>query len=103
VCLSEDKLIGTQRNYYDDGKGDPIVNFEHNNILRKAATDIFGDAIPADQIKKDNISTFSYSIPLTGYVTENCNIIAFVVDASTKKVLNVQGVKLGSSKNFEYL
>lgn len=102
VCLTESKLIGSQANYYNDGNGNPIINFEHNHVLRKASTDIFGDAIPSTETVKDNVSTHTYTMSLDGYVIENCNIVAFVTDNSFK-VLNVQEVKLGESKDFQYI
>jgi len=102
VCLTESKLIGSQANYYSDGLGNPIANFEHNHVLRKAATDIFGDLIPASETLKDNKSTRNYSMLLDGYVKDNCSIVVFVVN-SNKEVLNVQEVKVGESKGFQYI
>jgi hypothetical protein len=51
---------------------------------------------------RDNVSTHTYIMSLDGYAIENCNIVAFVTDNSNK-VLNVQEVKLGESKDFQYI
>jgi hypothetical protein len=102
VCLTESNLIGSQANYYNDGRGNPIENFEHNHVLRKAATDIFGDAISASETFKNNVSTRSYSMSVGNFNTANCSVVAFVT-FNNYKVINVQEVKLGESKAFQYL
>ncbi len=103
VCLTENKLIESQANYYDDGKGNPIINFEHNHVLRQAFTDIFGDDIPSSSTTKDNIyeKVFSANIN-TKFNLENCYIVAFIVktDGNSDEVLNVQQTKLGSSSGY---
>jgi thiol-disulfide isomerase/thioredoxin len=102
VYLTEDKIIANQANYYNDGRGNPIVGFEHNHVLRVAATDIFGDPISSTETVKDNISTHTFSIPLEGYNAENCHIVAFAT-AGGANAYNVQSVKLGSTKDFDYI
>ncbi len=102
VCLLEDKVIANQVNYYNDGRGNPIVDYEHNHVLRVAATDIFGDNIPASITVKDNISTHQFSIPVSSYNAENCSVVAFATKGISN-VLNVQSVKLGETKDFDYI
>jgi thiol-disulfide isomerase/thioredoxin len=101
VCLTEDKLVGAQANYYNDGRGNPIQNFEHNHVLRRASSDIFGDYINLTQAVKDAISSHSYTITSSSYNLQNCSIIAFVTDAAGQ-VINAQSVKVGENKGFEY-
>ncbi|WP_282015658.1 Omp28-related outer membrane protein [Marinifilum flexuosum] len=108
ICLVEDKVIANQANYYNEDsnspffeKGNPIVGFEHANVLRKAATDIFGDIIPEDYTKIGNVCEADFEINLDNYAVDNCYIIAFVLEKGGKNVLNVQMVKVGSNQDFD--
>lgn len=99
VCLTEDDLQYNQQNYYNDGKGNPIVNFEHNHVLRKAFTDIYGDELTDKNQNNEYEKSFNVTIN-PKYETENCDIVAFVVLKSNNRVVNVQKTKLGQSVDF---
>jgi hypothetical protein len=114
VALLENGKIHPQTNYYTNlyGGADPIVDFEHNHILRKTATDLFGDVIPADAQTKNNVYEFPFSMTNTGstygggsYTANlaNCEIVAFVVDGTdaTRGTLNAQKAKAGVSQDFD--
>jgi thiol-disulfide isomerase/thioredoxin len=121
VCLLENGLVKDQTNYYSPSGGatpylyggaNPIVGFTHNNVLRKAATDIFGDAIPTTEQVKNNVWNFSFSMTTSGttgtgssYTVDpsKCSIIAYVVDATTAKkgAYNVQRAAVGATQNFD--
>lgn len=105
VLLVEDNIQYNQANYGHFGLPNPIVNFNHRNVLRTAATDIFGDAIPIAQQQKGNTWEKSYTINTGSYVQSNCRIIAFVQygdNANNRKgILNAQIVTAGQNKNFD--
>jgi hypothetical protein len=105
VLLAEDNLKYNQANYGHFGLPNPIVNFNHRNVLRAAATDIFGDVIPTAQQVKGSTWEKNYSFNANGYMQANCRIIAFVLygdNADNRKgVLNVQMVSAGQNKNFD--
>jgi len=112
VMLLEDSLIYPQSNYYDSqptspffNLGDPIQNYRHNNVMRVAATDIFGDVIQANAVKKNETWEKTYTINATGYNLANCKVVAFVQytqnNVSRWGVLNTQVAKVGSSVNFD--
>lgn len=113
VLLVENGLIANQVNYYAPTYGaNPIVGFVHNGVIRKAATDIFGDAIPATAQVKNGIYEFPFSISAIGTTSagttftadvSKCSIVAFVVDGSTAKkgAYNAQTALVGSTKAFD--
>ena len=121
VSLVENGLVFSQTNYYSPGGytpylyggADPITDFVHNGVLRKIATDIYGDALPAGVALKDSIYEFPFSINLTGKtssgssytaIAANCGIVAFVLDGATnspKGILNVQYANVGEVINFD--
>ncbi|MBP6686652.1 MAG: Omp28-related outer membrane protein [Lacibacter sp.] len=105
VVLAEDSLLYSQANYGHFGLPNPIPNFRQKNVLRTAATDIFGDVIPVASSIKANTWEKNYSLNATGYNMSNTKVIAFVLfDTNTqnrKGVLNVQLVKAGENKNFD--
>ena len=108
IYLVEDKVVANQANYYNDEsnspyyqKGNPIIDFEHANVLRKSATDVYGDVIPEDYTKAGKICEADFEISLENYKKENCYIVAFVVEKGGKNVLNAQIVKIGSNQAFD--
>src|SRR5699024_877828 len=64
VYLIENGIIHDQINYYNDDPdspfyqaGNPIPDFEHNNVLRESLTHVLGDALPSlDAFEKHSIS-----------------------------------------------
>lgn len=108
IYLVEDKVTANQANYYNDNsnspfyqKGDPIVNYEHANVLRKSATDIYGDVLPEDYTKSGKICEADFEIDLENYNKDNCYIVAFVLEKGGKNVKNAQIVKIGSDQDFD--
>lgn len=112
VALLEDSLVFPQANFYNNtfgspfyGLGDPIQNYRHNNILRLAATDIFGDLIPIDAQIKDNTWEKNYTINAAGFNLKNCKLVAYVQYAQNNVsrwgVLNAQKVIVGNAVSFD--
>ena len=105
VMLVEDNLVASQVNYYAPTYGpDPITNYNHKNTLRSAATDIFGDDIPAAQQIAGSTWEKDLTVSAAGYNISNCKIIATVVYGSTglrRGSLNTQIVTAGQTKNFD--
>lgn len=108
VYVLEDGLHYDQANYMNNeagspwnGAGNPIPNFEHENVARVALTNILGDVIPAGDTVLGSTYTkdFTYTIP-AAYVTANLELVACVVDASGT-VVNVQKVDAGSNQAFD--
>ncbi|NOU62091.1 Omp28-related outer membrane protein [Marinifilum caeruleilacunae] len=108
IYLVEDKVVANQVNYYNDvssspyyNKGNPIVGFEHANVLRKTITDVYGDIIPEDYTKTGNVIEADFSVELDTYVPENCYIVAFVLEEGGEEIINTQIVKVGSNQDFD--
>jgi hypothetical protein len=102
AMLLENGKIEPQTNYTSNWGGvSTISNFEHNDILRSAFTDVFGDVIPA----AEQVGGNEYSVTLTAVVpsgtnTADMDIAAFVVDSSGK-VVNVQLAEVGANVDFD--
>lgn len=112
IALVENGLVYPQTNYYAPTYGgNPIANFVHNGVLRKTATNLFGDPIAVTAQTKDNILDIPFSMTLSGStasgtfnaVAGNCGILAYVVDGSAaeKGTYNVQYARLGATQNFD--
>ena len=121
IALVENGLVYPQVNYYTTGNTygpalyggtNPATGFVHNGVLRRAATDIFGDAIPTAGQIKNGIWEKTFSIPLSGKTSEqisytaksaNSTIVAFVIDdsGSNDGVLNAQSAAVGAIQNFD--
>jgi len=103
VYLVEDHLFFNQANYTNYYNGSAtLVNFEHNNVLRKVITNLFGDAILNENMIANGVYTQSLNvtIPIAVNNTNNLKIVAFVVDNSGKAI-NVQKANINTYKNFD--
>ena len=102
LYIVEDKLIYDQRNWTSYYQGDPIVDYEHNDVLRKNITGLLGDQIPSDQLGHDKEfeKEFQYVIP-SEFNKDNIRMIAFVTEASKKETINVRSSKIGETQSFE--
>ncbi len=105
VVLVEDNLKYNQVNYGHYNLPNPIVNFNHQNVLRTAGTDIFGDPIPVDQQIKGNIWQKEVTLNANGYNLSNCRLVGYVIYGSNipdrKGILNAQIATAGQTKNFD--
>lgn len=121
IGLVENGLVYPQVNYYSPqygytpylyGGASPVTDFEHNYVLRKTFTNLFGDAIPQAQLVKDNVYEIPFNMTLSGVVYgggaytangANCGIVAFVVDGSAQNggIYNAQYAEVGATKNFD--
>ncbi len=112
VYVVENGIVASQSNYYNKDqsvpslyqKGDPIVDFEHNHVLRTNLTDLFGDKIPKEKNVTGEVFTkaFKYQV-LEEYNKDNMELVVFVVKEFGRlvEVVNVQHVKFGESKEAE--
>ena len=84
VYVLEDGILANQSNYTSYyGGASTIVNFEHNGVLRYAATDVMGDPTTSTA----GVHEKSYSVDLSSYdvlVPENTGVLAMLVDDSGK-------------------
>lgn len=115
--LLEDDLTGTG-NQYDQcnsynlitghpyaGKGDPIVNFMHQSVLRKVISNPFGDPIASTALVKNGRDTKSYTFSISAYRSNKLRVVAFITrngaSATNYMVMNVQVVKLGQTQGWD--
>ena len=101
VFVLEDGILANQSNntsYYEVAR--PIVDFEHNGVLRYAATNVMGD--PTTSTK--GVHEKSYSVDLSSYnvlVPENTGVLAMLVDDSARVLYNAQYVIAGQNQDFD--
>ena len=106
VYLLESGIVHPQVNYYNtvpghplEGKGDPIVDFVHNEALRNSLTNIFGDNVPEKAAYEVYPKSYSFSLP-SEYVKENLSLVVMLVKADNS-AKNSQYAKVGEDKRFE--
>ncbi len=101
VFILEDGIVEDQGNYTSYYAGaDPIVGFVHNHVLRYSATHVLGDEIDTS----GGVHDHSYTVDLAANDVannDNVNILAMLVDASGKKVLNAQYAHINENKGFD--
>ncbi len=101
LFVLEDKVVYKQSNYTKYYNGvNPIVNFEHDNVLRYSATNILGDDI--DTSVGVHLQTFKIDLKDKKiHDKSKIKILAMLVDQTGKKVLNAQYAALGELKEFD--
>tara|TARA_B100000787_G_scaffold39462_1_gene28043 strand:- start:30317 stop:31606 length:1290 start_codon:yes stop_codon:yes gene_type:complete len=101
VFVLEDGIIANQSNYTSYyGGASTIIDFEHNGVLRYAATDILGDATTSIL----GIHEQSFSVNLNSYGvsdSSNTGILAMLVDESGRVLLNAQYAASNESQDFD--
>lgn len=108
VYVLENGLIYNQVNYtsnlYGTGNISPLVNFEHNHVLRHCATNLMGDAIPNAQTSVGNVYSRDFSFQMPSNISNGANIefVAFIVDQNNRAI-NVRKVLPNQTQEFEEL
>ena len=93
VCVVEDHLVASQLN-----SGTWINDYEHNNVLRRYLSSVYGDLLPTG-----GASTYEKSYTFTldaGWNADNLRIVAFVAPRAGSKTMvinNGEAVALGQS------
>lgn len=102
VYVLEDGLIYNQINstsYF--GGVSPIVNMEHNHVLRACLTDLVnGDSLTGTDDGATITKNFSVPVPSNVSDVSKMSFVAFITD-SNGKVINVRGVLPNVSQAFE--
>ncbi len=102
LYILEDELIYDQKNWTSYYQGDPIKNFEHNDVLRASLTGLLGNQIPSENLGHDKLyeREFKYTVP-SQYDKYNLKMVAFVNEGTNKEAINVRVSKIGESQVIE--
>ncbi|MCS6916531.1 MAG: Omp28-related outer membrane protein [Chitinophagales bacterium] len=116
VYVLEDGIVSNgQANYYNDGSidpnsplvglGNPIVNWEHDHVVRQVLTAPLGDPIPASKLVPGGEHVVKFGGRYTGIKKDKMSFVAFVNTTGTTsldhKILNVQKAKLYEIKKWD--
>lgn len=102
VFILEDGILANQSNntsYY--GGANPIVNFEHNHVLRYSVTNVLGDPIATTAGVVHTSYTVNLGLGANVADGSKTGVIAMLVDGTGKKVLNAQYAKVNVDKKFD--
>ncbi|MEO6903523.1 MAG: Omp28-related outer membrane protein [Bacteroidia bacterium] len=99
VLLTEDNIVAPQRDY---ALPVPRISyqFSHNHVLRDGLTGNLGDLLNTELIKEGDsmIKNYSYTLPINFNgktpIENNCHIIAYIYDAVTYEVLQVEEMRM---------
>ena len=91
LYILEDGLVYDQRNWTSYYQGDPIVDFEHHNVLRKAVTGLLGDQIPSDKVGHDK----EFEKEFANYVGSNFGVALSNGTAALEAGYKAIGIKEG--------
>lgn len=119
VYLVEDAIhsLGAQSNYYNvvgavspdnaalNNIGNPIVDWTHNNVLRKVVSADLGDPIPSSKLVAGGEFVVKYGTKYTGFNKNNLSVLAFVnfvgTSSTTHVIVNAQEAKVYEIKNWD--
>ena len=111
VYLLEDGIVANQANYYNTdpshvfyGKGNPVPNYVHNNVLVKIGTDMFGDLIPTADVGAGKVYSRSFTFSnISADKFSKLKVVAFLTHNSgskQKQVINAVIASVGQNKGF---
>ncbi|OYU85001.1 MAG: hypothetical protein CFE24_04210 [Flavobacterium sp. BFFFF2] len=102
VYVLENHLLYNQRNYNSDlyGGQNPIVNFEHNHVLRATLTDIVGNPIAGTTFNSTQTFNFNEAVPTNIADASHISFVAFVTNKA-HQVLNVREAGANEQQNFQ--
>jgi hypothetical protein len=97
VVFTEDSIIGPQKDYTLPPGSDIIPNYVFNNMLRGAINTSWGEPLKNVPINYNDSVTVSYNnfpIDTAKFKTKRLSVVAFVYNASTREILEVEKVKM---------
>lgn len=97
IYVLEDGVVKPQK----DGNED-ILDYTHNHVLRAALTDPFGFPLrsSAGGWTAGDTETYAVSVSMinTDWESQNCSVVAFLYDAISEDVLQVETAKVVAQK-----
>jgi len=91
VYLIEDNVEQWQKDY--DMSPSDIPDYMHREVLRASLNNTYGD--PINNLTEGDSNTNTYSITLDPeFHAEECSIVAFIYDAATKEIIEVEQARV---------
>lgn len=103
VVLAEDSIVDWQRHYSGTHPtyGTNLPNYVHQHVMRGTLNTVYGEEIKSGTIATGDTVVKSYKVNLLSLPAainpinptlnvDNCHVIAFVFDANTKEILQVE-------------
>ena len=104
--LLEDGLIADQSNYlnfdetsYFYNQGNPIVDYEHNDVLRHTFTNVLGDQLGNIGPYEDVNNFYNIDLSSVNFLAENLRVVAFITN-SENLTINSQYSSVGEFQDF---
>lgn len=104
VVLTEDSIVKPQVDYSKPPGQQDVLNYVHRHVLRSAISSTsWGDVIATGSVAAGDtaVNTFQYTLPATfpstnGIVpdVDHCYVVAFIYDAATYEVIQVEEKKI---------
>jgi hypothetical protein len=91
VYLAEDSIINWQKDY--DVTPNDIPNYAHREVLRGSMNGTYGTALSASSQGSTATNVFTKTLD-AGWDENHMTVIAFVSDASTKEIIQVQQTEI---------
>ena len=93
ALILEDGIIKPQKITHPDHPTGEILDYEHNHVLRKGITNIWGDKIIEDLFPQGIIMENSYTFELdNSWVTAHCSVVVYVMN-SNMEILQIEKKK----------
>ena len=94
ALILEDGIIKPQKINHPDYPDGEILDYEHNHVLRKGITGIWGDKIIEDLFHQGIIMENSYTFELdNSWVAANCSVVVYLMNMNME-ILQVEEKKI---------
>ena len=95
VYLVEDNIVDWQTDYTPPGNSPDLPDYVHRDVFRGTFNGTWGQPLTDGNIAANDQFTVSYSLNLKeSFKPENCKIVAFVHNISTREIRQVESVPL---------
>ncbi len=94
--ITENDIVAPQKNNDENvGPTPTIEDYHHMHVLRGSMNGTWGDVLAEGETEAETEFTKELSMTIPGeWVVENCHVVAFVFDESSKRILQVEEVSL---------
>ena len=102
IFLSEDNLVGGQKDYDRPSGQQDLTNYVHHHVLRAALAGTFGTLQATNPLKGQAFATYlGYTLPVsatnparTQWKAKNVSVVAYLADDATREIVQTIEVKL---------
>lgn len=93
LCLfvTEDSIIGAQKDYRFSGAASNLTSYKHKHVLRTSINSVWGEVIASGSVKINDEFLKEYTVSLkSDWNDKKCHVVAFIYNSATYEVIQAE-------------